>query len=98
MKEKLLDALGAVGGIIYLIFSWAVYVLPMVMIGKPFWLNIIFFGIMQFFPSSSVIFWVWGLICAIGGPQDFFAVLYYILFVVMFLPFFLNIISALFKK
>ena len=98
MKEKLLDALGALGGILYFVISAFVYVLPIAMIGKPFFLNLIFFGVMQFFPPASIIFWVWGLICAIGGPQDFFAIIYYILFVVMFLPFFLNIISAFFKK
>ena len=98
MKEKLLDALGTLGGILYFVISAFVYVLPIAMIGKPFLLNLIFFGVMQFFPPASIIFWVWGLICAIGGPQDFFAIIYYILFVVMFLPFFLNIISAFFKK
>ena len=98
MKEKLVNALGALGSVIYFIVTMFIYVLPIVMIGKPFWLDSIFFGVMQFFPSTSIIFWVWGLVSAIKGPQDFFAIIYYVLFVIMFLPFFASIISSFFKK
>ena len=95
MKEKLLNSLGYVGGIIWFIVSSLIYVLPFVMIGASFWLNLLLFSIVYFFPASSVIFWIWGLVCAIQGPQDVWAIAYYILFAVLFLPFFVSIISSL---
>lgn len=99
MKEKLINVFGTLGFIIYYLGSWIVYILPFVMIGAPFWLDLILFGIVQFFPLSSIIFWIWGLICAIQGVQDIWAIIYYILFVIMFVPFFistlLNTLSSL---
>ena len=90
-KEKLLSSLGAAGGIIYYIILILIATLPIVMINVPFWLSTIFIIIMFFFPASSVVFWIWGLISAICGPQDWFAIIYYIMFAIMFLPFFVNL-------
>ena len=98
MKEKLVNALGAFGGILYFVFSTFIFVLPIIMIGKPFWLDAIFFGVMQFFPSTSIIFWIWGFVAALKGPQDIFAIIYYIVFAAMFLPYFFNLIAGIFKK
>lgn len=90
MKEKLINAFGTIGFIIYYLGSWLVYILPFVMIGATFWLNLLFFVIVQFFPITSIVFWVWGLVCAIQGVQDVWAIAYYILFAIMFLPFFFS--------
>lgn len=98
VKEKLINALGAAGGILWFILSSFVYILPILMIGKGFWLNLLFFGIMQIFPASSIVFWVWGLVGAITGPQDIFAIIYYVVFAVAFIPFFINIITGMFRK
>lgn len=102
MKEKLHNILGGFGAAVYFIISILVSVLPFVMIGASFWLNLLFFGIVQFIPAASAIFWVWGLVAAINGVQDIFAIIYYVLFVVMFLPFFISIIldflGAFFKN
>ena len=95
MKEKLMNTLGMVGGILWYVFSAIVYILPFVMIGASFWLNLLFFGIVQLFPMASIVFWIWGLVCAIKGVQDIWAIIYYVLFVIMFLPFFLSIILDL---
>ena len=97
MKEKLLNALGMFGGILWFIVSSLIYVLPFVMIGGSFWLNLLLFGIVYFFPPSSVIFWVWGLVCAIQGPQDVWAIIYYILFAIAFIPFFVSMILEFFS-
>ena len=98
MKEKLLNTLGAFGGILWFIVSSLIYVLPFVMIGGSFWLNLLLFGIVYFIPSTSVIFWVCGLVCAIQGPQDAWAIIYYVLFVIAFVPFFVSIIINLLGK
>lgn len=73
-------------------------VLPVVAIGLPWWGSFIIILILQFIPASAAIFWIWGLIVTIGGPQDWFAIIYYILTVVMFIPFIINVFSSFFKK
>lgn len=98
MKEKLVNALGVFGGILWFVVSSLIYVLPFVMIGGSFWLTALLITIVYFFPISSVIFWVWGLVCAILGPQDVFAIIYYVAFAILFLPFFISIISDLIRK
>ena len=98
MKDKLISIFGSVGMIIWYLLSWFIYVIPFVMIGASFWLNLLFFFIMEFFPPSSIVFWIWGLVCAIKGEQDVWAIIYYVLFVIMFLPFFVRIIFDLSKK
>ena len=87
MKEKLSNVIGSLGVIVWYIISEIIYIIPFIMIGASFWLNILFFGIVQFFPASSIFFWVWGLICASNGIQDVWSTIYYILFVIVFLPF-----------
>lgn len=98
MKDKLFNILGAAGFIIYYVFCIFVAILPLLMLDLPFWLHMLFFFIMQFIPATSVIFWVWGLIGAIQGPQDTFAIIFYIAFVVMFIPFFISAILDIVKK
>lgn len=98
MKDKIMSALGSFGVIIWYVASAFIYILPIAMIGKGFLLNTLFFVAMYFFPPSSVVFWVWGLFKAIAGPQDVFAIIYYILSVVVFLPFFIDTLLTLFNK
>lgn len=96
MKEKLSSALGIFGIVLYYLILLAVGVLPFVMINiSSSILRFILFFLYFIFPSSSIIFWIWGFVCAICGPQDWLAILYYILFGVMFLPFFFDIVRTL---
>ena len=97
MKNKLLNSLGVAGIIMWYVVSAVVYVMPFVMIGASFWVNLLLFGIVYFFPPSSIVFWIWGLVCAIQGPQDVWAIIYYVLFVIMFLPFFVSTICDIFN-
>ena len=97
MKDKLVGALGGIGYIIFYIFSLVVYVLPFIMIGTSFLMTLLFLFIQQFFPPVTIVFWIWGLVCAIQGKQDIWAYVYYVLFVVGFLPFFISMLSDLFK-
>ena len=95
IKEKLQISLGTIGGILFYLISFTVYILPLVMIDASFWLDLLFFAILYFFPVSSIVFWIWGLVCAITGPQDAWAIIYYVLFVVMWVPFFFSTIAEL---
>lgn len=98
LKEKLQATLGVIGGILFYLISLTIYILPLVMIGASFWLDLLFFAILYFFPVSSIVFWIWGLVCAITGPQDAWAIIYYVLFVVMWIPFFFSTIAELFSS
>lgn len=98
MKEKLLNTLGALGVILWFIVSALVRVLPFVMIGGSFWLTLLLIIIAYFIPTSSIVFWSWGLVCAIQGPQDVWAIIYYVLFVILFIPFFIDAVCKLIEK
>lgn len=98
MKEKLLEKLGTLGGILYYFLLIIISVLPIVVLPTRGILSFLLLAIMFFFPSTSIIFWIWGLVCAIKGPQDVIAIVYYICFVVIFAPTFFSIISVFFKK
>lgn len=93
-----MNALGTVGVILWYVASLLVCIIPFVMIGASFFVNLIFFAIVQFFPPSSIIFWIWGLICAIKGVQDTWAIVYYVLTVVLFIPFFISAVLDLFNS
>lgn len=98
MKDKLINALGSVGVILWYLLSLLIAVMPLVMIGASFWLNLLLLAVIQFIPATSGLFWIWGLVCAIRGPQDIIAIIYYVLFVIMFLPFFINTVLNIFNK
>ncbi len=94
IKEKLEEALGGAGIILYFVLSIAISVLPFVMIDTSFFMTCLcVFGI-QLFPPISLIFWIWGLVCAIKGPQDFFAILYYVVIIIFVaIPWIIDLIS-----
>ena len=98
LKEKLASTLGGAYYILVLI-SWA---LPIVMITSlfdlPFWTIFIMTAILLFIPSLSVIAWIVGLIGAIIGKQDIVAVIYYVAFVIRFLPTAIYIVAGFFSN
>lgn len=95
LKEKLQTALGTAGLVIFYLISFGVFLLPLVMIKLPFWQGLLCFAILYFFNASSIVFWVWGLVCAIKGQQNAFAIIYYILFVILWIPSFISYIAEL---
>ena len=98
IKEKLVNALGMVGVIIFYLMRLIIYVLPFVMIGGSFFVTLLLVSINTFVPLSSAVFWIWGLVCALKGVQDFWTILYYICFVVIWLPFYIEIIASFFSN
>lgn len=98
MKEKLSFVFGSFGVVLYYIIRIVITVLPFVMIGLGFWGTLILLLINSTIPLATIIFWIWGLIAAIGGKQDFWAILYYISFAVIYIPFFLDLVSAFFTS
>ncbi len=98
MKNKLIDMLGGIGVVVYFLVSILISILPFLMIDASPFLTFVFIAIVFFIRPTSIIFWVWGLVCAIQGPQNALTIIYYILFAVFFLPFFFSVISDLLQS
>ena len=98
LKERLSNSLGNIGIILFYITRLIIAVLPFVMIGGNFFFTLLLITINTFVPFASVVFWIWGLVCAINGVQDFWAILYYISFIVIWIPFFISTIIAVCSK
>lgn len=98
LKEKILSTLGIFGYVLVFIIRSIISVLPFVMIGGNFFVTFLLIGVSYFLPLSTIIFWIWGLICAITGVQDIWAIIYYIAFIVIWIPFFISTIVSIFSK
>lgn len=98
MKEKLQNALGTFGGILYWILTILIAILPLVMIDMPSLVDFIILAVCSFLPFLSIPLWIWGLVEAIKGPQDIFAIIYYIATVAIFLPTIISMISGFIDK
>ena len=91
IKEKLVNTFGAFGGVLYFIISAIVTVLPFVMIGGGFWFSFLLICLNAIIPFASAVFWIWGLVSAIKGVQDVWAIIYYIIFAVVWLPYYFSL-------
>lgn len=102
MKEWFSSTLGTFGTILYFAIAFFLAALPFVMIGGNFFVTFLLVLLEQLIPPIGIIFWIWGLICAINGPQDFIAIIYYIVFAIAWIPYYISIIisiiSTLFNK
>ncbi len=98
MKEKLVDKLGIAGLILFYIILLIVSFMPLLALPIGGILFFVFAALMYFIPASSAFFWVWGLICVLGGRQDAFAIIYYVCFVIVFMPVFLDAAVHLYEK
>lgn len=98
IKEKLTNTLGGLGIVLFYVLNLIIYILPFVMIGGNFFVTLLLIAINMFVPFASAIFWIWGLICAIKGVQDIWAIIYYIAFVVIWIPFYISTLLKLFSK
>ena len=98
IKDKLVGTFGCFGLVILYAARCLICALPFVMIECNFFASLALIALNMFVPVTSVVFWLWGLVCAIQGYQDIVAILYYIAFAVIWLPFYISIIASLLKK
>lgn len=62
---------------------------PFALIKLPIWASIILIILCYVHPPLTAIFWVWGLIAAIIGPQTFLPIFFYVVFVIIYIPYFI---------
>lgn len=99
LKEYLLSTLGSIGCMLYFAIFVMFIALPLVMIDAPFWIDSIIVLFIFFAPkTTSFILWIVGLIYAINGRQDGFAMAYYVIFAIIDIPLFISIIIGFFRK
>ncbi len=89
IKDWIFEKLGVVGVILYFGVLLFLGIFPFVMIDVNFIVELILMPINMFFPVTSIVFWIWGLVCTINGPQDIFAIIYYVSFAVLWVPSFI---------
>lgn len=81
-------------------FYTAIISFPIVVLDLPNWIESAIILLAIIFPAVFGIvglpLWIWGLAKIITGPQDVFAIIYYVLFVVIALPTLLRIAINLF--
>lgn len=77
-----------------LLFRLFASFLPLYFISLPFWADFLILLALYFYPVLTIPFWVWGLVCAIRGPQDILAYIFYAVFAFVFI---FPLVSA-FKK
>lgn len=87
IKEFLLTSLGTGGMLLFFAISIFITVFPLIMFEMPWFLYIVLALLVQFvivnIPFGLEVLWIIGLIGAISGEQDVFAIIYYILFVLI---------------
>lgn len=87
IKDFLLTSLGTFGFVLFYAIVIFMTVYPLLMFEMSWWLYMILALIIQlvvvYIPFGLEVLWIIGLIGAISGKQDAFAVIYYILFVLI---------------
>lgn len=89
LKNFLFRSLGTVGYILYFLISGFFLFFPLFYINIQYIWGILSGVLMVFFPPSSIVFWIWGLIETINGfTTGLGAILYYIFFAIGWIPYF----------
>lgn len=102
IKDFLLTSLGTFGLLLFYAIGLLLAVYPLLMFKMSWWLYIILALIIQLIvvniPFGLEVLWIIGLIGAISGKQDIFAVIYYILFVLLVVPTIIRLVKIFFSK
>lgn len=102
IKEFLLTSLGTGGILLFYAISIFITVFPLIMFEMSWLLYIVLALLVQFvivnIPFGLEVLWIIGLIGAISGKQDFFAIVYYILFVMIVGSTVIRLLKILFPK
>lgn len=94
LKDLLLN-LGGAGIVLFYIVLSVIVVLPIFYIDVPLLLAFVFIVLAYMLPFSNAVFWIWGLVEVICNYSGFWAILYYVLFAILWIPSLISDISSL---
>ena len=95
MKKKLAAIFGTFGVILYWIIRVIIAIIPVFILDLPFWADSLIFLAIEVFPPISIVVWIWSFIVALQTPIDIFVIIYFISFVIVFVPFMIGVITDL---
>ena len=102
IKEFLLTSLGTFGMLLFYAISLLITIYPLLMFNMSWWLYMVLALIVQLvvinIPFGLEILWIIGLVGAISGKQDIFALIYYILFAIIIGSVIKNIVRIFLSK
>lgn len=99
-KERFGTVFGGVLGVVYRIVTFLLSILPLVMLDLPFWADFLIIlgvnllnGLLFCIPELAL--WIVGLVAAIHGKQDAWAIAYYVVFGINALKILLMFVQSL---
>jgi hypothetical protein len=102
IRDFLLGTLGTLGMLLFYVIALLITSYPLFMFDMPWLLFIVLALIAQFviiyIPFGLEVMWIIGLFGALSGKQDVFAVIYYILFVLIVGHAIINLFRIFFSK
>lgn len=100
-KDKLQNSLGVFGIVLYYAMLFIFAYAPLIVLDFPFWADLIIFAVIAFLPViyyvTGPIFWIWGLIKVMDGPQDVIAYIYYVGFALWLISIVFQLVIPLIK-
>lgn len=107
LKERFGTVFGNAMGVVYFIVTFLLSILPLVMLDLPFWADFLIIlgvnllnGLLFCIPELAL--WIVGLVAAIHGKQDAWAIAYYVVFGInalkILLMFVRSLISSIISK
>lgn len=95
MKNKLTAIFGAFGAVLYWIIRAIIAIIPVFILDLPFWADFLIFFAIGLLPELSIVVWIWSFIVALQMPIDIIVIIYFISFVIVFVPFMIGVITDL---
>ena len=100
LKERFGTVFGSAMGVVYSIVTFLLSILPLVMLDLPFWADFLIIlgvnllnGLLFCIPELAL--WIVGLVAAIHGKQDAWAIAYYVVFGINALKILLMFVQSL---
>ena len=88
--KDLLLSLGGIGVVLFYLAMSMIAVLPIFYIDVPLLLSFLFIIIAYALPFANAVFWIWGLVEVMCNFSGFWAILYYVLFSILWIPSFIS--------
>lgn len=102
MLEKIASFANSTAIIVLGIIMTFASLLPLYVIGTPFWADILILACIQFTmligKFLSIALWIWGLVIILANPITVFSVFYFVLFGICCLNWLLTFCGILFNK